>query len=134
MVHELATNAARHGALSDQAGRVAVTWDLTNTQDRRSLRFAWRESGGPTVRSAGAHDFGLSLIERITGYELDGEIRYDFAPEGFVCELLLPYDEEHFRIPAARGGGKARRAWLPVNVAVMSRLSSCPGYGLRSRA
>ncbi len=109
VVHELATNAARYGALSNQAGRVAITWDLISTEDRQSLRFVWRESGGPEVRSAPARGFGLSLIERITGHELDGETRYDFAPEGFVCELVLAYGEDNFRMPAAPGPPSSAR-------------------------
>ncbi len=107
VVHELATNAVKHGALSNQAGGVAIAWELTGAAGERRLRFVWRESGGPKVRGATARGFGLSLIERITGYELDGEIRYDFAPEGFVCDLVLAYNGDNFRIPAERAGRAA---------------------------
>ena len=97
VVHELATNAAKHGALSNKAGVIAITWDLTGGEGPRSLRLVWRESGGPKVAGASARGFGLSLIERIVSYELDGEARYDFAPEGFACELLLPYRADNFQ-------------------------------------
>jgi two-component system, chemotaxis family, CheB/CheR fusion protein len=97
VVHELATNAAKHGALSNQAGGVAISWKLTSAESPRRLHFVWRESGGPTVAGATARGFGLSLIERIVSYELDGEARHDFAPEGFACELLLPYRADNFQ-------------------------------------
>ena len=97
VIHELATNAAKHGALSNQAGVIAITWDLAGSEGSRSLRLMWRESGGPKVAGASARGFGLSLIERIVSYELDGEARYDFAPEGFACELLLPYRADNFQ-------------------------------------
>jgi two-component sensor histidine kinase len=89
-IHELATNAAKHGALSTPTGAIAIDWVLASTEGGRLVRLVWRESGGPEVEAPAEHGFGLSLIERIISYELDGEVRYDFAPEGFACELRLP--------------------------------------------
>jgi two-component system, chemotaxis family, CheB/CheR fusion protein len=110
-VHELATNAAKHGALSRPDGVVAIDWELTGTQGAHVVRLVWSERGGPKVEAPPEHGFGLGLIERITSYELDGEVRYDFTPEGFVCELRLPYTADSFPGAAERrSAGQAQPA------------------------
>ncbi len=96
VVHELATNAAKHGALSAPDGTIEITWDLARGGGTRRIDLVWRERGGPKVKASASHGFGLALIERIVAYELDGEVRHDFAPEGFTCELRLPYIEDSF--------------------------------------
>jgi two-component sensor histidine kinase len=98
ILYELATNAGKHGALSTPTGRVIVEWGLTGNEQSRVLRLTWREIGGPPASQPPDHGFGLTLIERSVGYELDGEVRLDFAPEGLSCELVIPYTEQNFRI------------------------------------
>jgi two-component system, chemotaxis family, CheB/CheR fusion protein len=111
VVHELATNAAKHGALATPEGAIAIDWDLTGSQDAMVVRLVWREHGGPGADAPASHGFGLGLIERITSYELDGEVRYDFTPEGFRCELRLPYGADNFRgLTERRSGDRARTA------------------------
>jgi two-component system CheB/CheR fusion protein len=111
VVHELATNAAKHGALSTSEGAIAIDWDLTGSQDGTVVRLVWREHGGPAAEAPASHGFGLRLIERVTSYELDGEARYDFTPDGFTCELRLPYSADNFRgAPERRGVDRARTA------------------------
>ncbi len=85
--HELATNAARYGALSNTSGVVAVRWEIAT--DAKSLKLTWRESGGPPVVHPRQRGFGLRLIEYGLGRELGGMVRLDFAPDGLVCEWIM---------------------------------------------
>jgi two-component sensor histidine kinase len=89
--HELATNAAKHGALSnDAAGQIDIAWqvELTPQGDRMQLR--WQESGGPPVTPPGRKGFGSRLIEIGLAQELDGEVRLDYEPAGVVCQIVMP--------------------------------------------
>jgi two-component sensor histidine kinase len=91
--HELATNAAKYGALSAPGGRLAVCWTVerpARVGDGPSrLRLAWRESDGPPVVVPERRGFGSRLIERSTG-ELDGEAELQFTAEGFCYSLAMP--------------------------------------------
>lgn len=86
-LHELATNATKHGALSVPAGRVAVEW--RRTEDGR-LALRWSESGGPPVAAPMRRGTGTSVILRCIQDQLGGEVRVDWRPQGIVCELVLP--------------------------------------------
>jgi PAS domain S-box-containing protein len=85
-VHELAANAAKYGALSVPGGRVAVEWSCP-TGGPFVLR--WRETGGPRVSEPSRRGYGSELIE-ILARQLDGELRFDWCPDGLVCEVRLP--------------------------------------------
>ncbi|WP_305282214.1 sensor histidine kinase [Phenylobacterium sp.] len=93
--HELATNAAKYGALSSAAGQVELIWSLTANVDPPQLRLTWRETGGPPVQPPTRKGFGSRLIERGLAAEFVGEVRMDFQPAGLVCqvEVVLPVDE-----------------------------------------
>lgn len=82
-LHELATNAAKYGALSNGTGRVRVSWELA--ADVRTARLIWLESGGPPVVAPERQGFGSRLIEA-TG---DGENRLDYRPDGLCCLMKL---------------------------------------------
>jgi two-component sensor histidine kinase len=82
-LHELATNAAKYGALSRSEGRVELRWKL---QDDR-LDLSWREYGGPRVAPPSRRGFGSRLIETALSYDLDGQSRLEFAPEGVHCSI-----------------------------------------------
>jgi len=88
--HELATNAAKHGALSTIGGNVSVMWDIWGPLGQRALRLEWRESGAPPVKKPERRGFGLGVIERGLSFELDACIELDFAPTGFVCNFKIP--------------------------------------------
>jgi two-component sensor histidine kinase len=90
IVHELSTNAAKHGALSEAAGEVAVEWSITERGRAPILAFRWSEKGGPPV-VAGASGFGLSLIQAM-GRNLTTAPAIEFRPEGLVCEFRVPLD------------------------------------------
>ncbi|HEX8669247.1 MAG TPA: PAS domain S-box protein [Allosphingosinicella sp.] len=88
-LHELATNAAKYGALSMREGGVAVTWKFEEDQAVRTLEIRWRESGGPAVSPPQAFGFGTRLLN-VTAAELGGETNADFAPTGLVWTLRFP--------------------------------------------
>lgn len=87
-LHELATNAAKYGALSNEAGRVDVSWALAGEH----LQLVWRESGGPMVAPPTRTGFGSRLIERNLARELGGDARIDYRPEGVVASITTPLD------------------------------------------
>ncbi|TAJ74809.1 MAG: GAF domain-containing protein [Phenylobacterium sp.] len=89
-VHELCTNAAKYGALSTGAGRVAIDWGLAESPDGPRLRLSWRESGGPPVAEPARRGFGSRLLERGLAAELRGQVRLGFPPDGLVCEIDAP--------------------------------------------
>lgn len=78
-LHELATNALKFGALSTDAGRVEVTW---RARAEGGFVLDWIERGGPSVSPPARRGFGSTLLERVTGRELGGEVRADFRPDG----------------------------------------------------
>ena len=92
ILHELATNAVKHGALSAPAGRVRVGW--RDEQDAagggRRLRLRWGEQGGPEVRPPAARGFGTRLVEAAAAHELGGRAELTFAPEGLSAEIAFP--------------------------------------------
>jgi two-component sensor histidine kinase len=88
-LHELATNAAKYGALSTKDGRVAISSRLdSNGTDR--LRICWSEHSGPPVRQPLHRGFGIKLIEEALVYETDGDVTLRFLPVGVRCEIQLP--------------------------------------------
>ncbi|MDQ4061171.1 MAG: PAS domain-containing protein, partial [Pseudomonadota bacterium] len=88
--HELATNAAKYGALSTESGRVEVLWRTRETESGRHLDLAWAESGGPPVAPPMRRGFGSRLVERGVAAELGGAVRLDFDPAGLRCEMEIP--------------------------------------------
>jgi two-component sensor histidine kinase len=93
VLHELATNAAKYGALSAKRGRVSVRWDrLLNGQSHSRLVLDWHEIGGPPVVTAGNSGYGTSTIRDLLAYEFGGAVDLVFAPEGVQCRLELPAD------------------------------------------
>ena len=86
-IHELATNAAKYGALSVGEGRVHVDWALIS-HDLATIR--WREEGGPPVTEPVKRGFGRDLIEKIVAHELKSQVNLEFKPGGVECELKVP--------------------------------------------
>jgi two-component system, chemotaxis family, CheB/CheR fusion protein len=85
-MHELATNAAKYGALSGSEGKIAVTWSVSADADQ-VLTVQWKESGGPPVTPPAKRGFGSRLIERSLAHDLDGQASIEFRPEGVVCTI-----------------------------------------------
>ncbi|MBU8537802.1 sensor histidine kinase [Falsiroseomonas tokyonensis] len=87
LVHELATNAVKHGALSVETGRLRVRWTL----DAGRLRFAWTETGGPPVAGTPQQPgFGTRVLDGTVRRQLGGRILMDWRPAGLACTLELP--------------------------------------------
>ena len=89
-IHELATNAAKYGALSDDAGSVDIRWVVSTSADMPALCLTWTERGGPAVQPPTHKGFGSRLIERGLAAELGGSVRLDYRPEGVVCTIEAP--------------------------------------------
>jgi two-component sensor histidine kinase len=92
-LHELATNAAKYGALSTPEGRVTLTWGVDGRGEDDGpgrLNLTWREEGGPAVSKPARAGFGSRLIERGLAAELQAKVRLDYAPEGLVFTLSAP--------------------------------------------
>jgi two-component sensor histidine kinase/integral membrane sensor domain MASE1 len=93
VLHELATNAAKHGALSNRNGRVAIRWDQRpNGYARSHLVLEWREVGGPSVVAPEKSGFGTHTIRDLITYEFGGAVDLAFALEGVRCRVELPAD------------------------------------------
>lgn len=89
-IHELTTNAAKYGALSNRVGRVAVTWSLEPGGPAGTLKFSWRESGGPPVRAPTRQGFGSRLLQRVLITQVQAEVVTDYDPGGFSLTMLAP--------------------------------------------
>lgn len=89
-IHELATNAAKYGALSLASGRVAVTFAFTGEGDEGLLVIQWREAGGPPVTPPERKGFGSRLIKQVVARALRADVEMDYRPEGLICRLTVP--------------------------------------------
>jgi two-component sensor histidine kinase len=91
VLHELTTNAAKYGALSQRKGRVSVRWyRASNGQGSCPLAIEWLETGGPPVKVPNSSGYGRSVITELVPYELGGTARLLFSPEGVRCRLDIP--------------------------------------------
>ena len=89
---ELATNAAKYGALSVDQGTVSIRWAYSTEAGASRLRLIWREQGGPRVDPQPRPGFGARLIERGLPHELGGTATLKFDPDGLVCEMDFPVE------------------------------------------
>jgi len=86
-LQELATNAVKYGALSNEVGEVWITWSVNQTSQEKRFRLRWEERAGPAVSPPARRGFGSRLIERSLGQDLNGEVALEFAPEGVICVI-----------------------------------------------
>jgi PAS domain S-box-containing protein len=93
-IHELATNAVKHGALVVPQGRIRVTWRVHNSTEVPRLVFEWKESGVPErAAKRRRRGFGTDLLERTLAYELKAKVAQAFEPDGLRCTIELPLTE-----------------------------------------
>jgi PAS domain S-box-containing protein len=105
-LHELATNAAKHGALSSPGGKIELDWDLKPD----ALTLKWVENGGPATAVPSVRNFGLKVIVASVEQQLSGKAAFDWNPNGLRCLLSIPRSElSKPRVfqPARNGDGKS---------------------------
>jgi two-component sensor histidine kinase len=90
IIHELATNAAKYGALSNAAGKVLVRWDMPEEGGLRVLRLQWQEEDGPEIENAHKEGFGSVLLRSIIEGDLGGKLDMIFARDGVHCIICIP--------------------------------------------
>jgi CheY-like chemotaxis protein len=118
-LHELATNAAKYGALSSSFGRVKLSWEL----GPNNLVLQWVESGGPIVRPPASEGYGTRVIGASVERQLDGNATFDWQPDGLRFTMSIPLGEKakpvepapSRRSTAAEGNGVGRRQLVPGN-------------------
>jgi PAS domain S-box-containing protein len=86
VLHELATNAVKYGAMGAPSGKLAVEWSL---KDNGDLKLTWTEDGALDVREPNRRGFGIGMVQRAVE-QLKGRVQLDWRPEGLVCEVTLP--------------------------------------------
>jgi PAS domain S-box-containing protein len=112
-LHELATNAAKHGALSSLKGKVGLTWQL----EADTLTLHWAESGGPPIKTPSARSFGLKVIKASIEQQLGGKATFDWNPRGLRCDLAIALREagESRQPDAAHQANGGNGAAIPLN-------------------
>lgn len=88
--HEMATNAAKYGALSETSGRLNVHWRETDASGNPTVELLWHESGGPEVRPTERRGFGLRMVKQGVERELEGKVELSLAQTGLRCTITLP--------------------------------------------
>jgi PAS domain S-box-containing protein len=104
-VHELATNAGKHGSLSLRSGRVDVSWSVERTRQGLTLLLDWKERGGPPPKRTHRQGFGSRLIRTVVERQLGGEVRQTLGPHGMEVQLVVPLTHE--RWPDQNAGNEA---------------------------
>ncbi|HET7122560.1 MAG TPA: sensor histidine kinase [Bradyrhizobium sp.] len=94
VLHEMATNAAKYGALSNDSGTVVLDWEVITENAGPKLRIIWSEVGGPPVVAPVQRGFGSRLIERSARDQLDGEATVDFLPRGVVYTVICALEHK----------------------------------------
>jgi two-component sensor histidine kinase len=90
-LHELATNALKHGALSRADGTVSISWTVEGNGGAAMLKFRWQERGGPPVLGPGQRGFGTLLLE--STFRM---VNLDYGREGLICEIDVPLDSNEY--------------------------------------
>ena len=123
-LHELATNAAKYGALSSLSGRITVNWKLSPD----CLELEWREDAGPPVQTPLSQGFGTKSVIASIETQLGGRARFDWRPEGLCCQLSVPVPETSDRAnnvgPAKRGPGDGEAVALAAEPRMRDRASN----------
>lgn len=91
-VHELTTNAAKHGALAEFGGRIEVTWTVEETKAGPRLTWVWKEHDGPPVALPTREGFGSRLLKRVLATQVHAEVAIDYDPDGLRVTVGMPLD------------------------------------------
>jgi len=117
-LHELATNAAKHGALSSMAGKVRLTWQLHSDL----LVMNWVERGGPPIAAPSSRSFGLKVIRASIESQLGGKATFDWDPQGMQCTLSVPQRDNAGVPEPQKGRGRTANGSKPAKPAAGSRI------------
>jgi two-component sensor histidine kinase len=90
IIHELATNAAKYGALSNNLGHVDIRWDAHEGEENEVFTISWTERGGPTVIAPSHRGFGSTVVKTMAESSLDGDVDLDFPATGLRWHLVCP--------------------------------------------
>jgi two-component system CheB/CheR fusion protein len=90
-LHELATNAAKYGALSDKGGTLAVTWAVNMDGAGRRLTLEWTETCAEPCAPPAGEGFGMQLIKNAVPHDLEGQCEHQVLPEGVRCKMTVPF-------------------------------------------
>ena len=88
--HELATNAVKYGAFSNEAGSILLAWTVEPAPEGDRLILRWQEKDGPPVTPPSRKGFGSRVIERGLAHELQGTVNLDYQVDGVVCTINIP--------------------------------------------
>jgi CheY-like chemotaxis protein len=89
-IHELTTNAVKHGGLSSSDGRLSATWQVTE----KGLLFLWDEARGPPIEGPPKrHGFGTKIIVAGIEHQLDGRVTFDWRPQGLLVSIMVPSEQ-----------------------------------------
>lgn len=99
VLHELASNALKFGALSVPQGKVTLSWSVRSDKGEKRLVLKWRENGGPKVSPPEHHGFGSILIRRSLAKVISSEVRHEYLPAGVRAEISMPLDMPPDRNP-----------------------------------
>src|SRR5260370_505454 len=94
ILHEMATNAAKYGALSNDTGTIALDWEVITENAKPKLRLIWAEAGGPPVVAPVQRGFGSRLIELSARDQLDRQATLDFLPRVVVYTVICSLEDE----------------------------------------
>jgi len=112
ILHELATNARKYGALSAPSGRLSISWTM-RTQNGLHLTLDWHESGGPRVIAPVRSGFGTTLIQQTLQIH-GGKVGIQYEAQGLSCEVSLPLPEDSGLSAAKQLVSRRPRAWTPI--------------------
>jgi two-component sensor histidine kinase len=101
-LHELVTNAVKHGCLADADGRLDVTWEMEDSALGRALVIRWKEVCSRKVVAPTRRGFGRLLLEKLFSYDVGGRLTLEFESDGLRCQLAIPESHLAKRLPTAK--------------------------------
>jgi two-component sensor histidine kinase len=95
-VHELSANAIKYGSLSQPSGHIELTWSVAHTNGGATLFLDWTESNGPRPGRSRRRGFGSRLVETVIQRQLNGDVQWDYQPEGLHVQMQIPLGRERW--------------------------------------
>jgi two-component sensor histidine kinase len=89
-LNELATNAAKYGALANPSGHITLTARVEPGENGDEFRLVWQEDGGPAVATPAVTGFGTSMLSQAIEYQHEGSVKLDWRKEGLICRMTVP--------------------------------------------